>query len=47
MESFNTTIVPDASDMVEELKQARKKKLKKYAAETPMRLRSTIKEEIA
>lgn len=45
MESFNT-IVLDLTEMVDELKQARKKKLKKYVEKTPMRCRSTMKGKI-
>lgn len=35
MESFNTTIVSNSADMVDELKQATKKKLKKSTEKTP------------
>lgn len=46
VESFNTTIFLDGIDMVNELKQARKKKLKKSVTKTPTRSRSTMKGEI-
>lgn len=36
-ESFNTTIVSDSIEMVDQRKEARKKKLKKSIGETPTR----------
>lgn len=35
MESFDTTIESDRADMVDEFKQARKRKLKKFVEKTP------------
>lgn len=40
MESFNTTILSDATNMVDELKQAKGKKLKKSVEKTTTRPRT-------
>lgn len=46
IESLNTIVVSDSAVMVEELKEARKKKLKRSFEKTPTRSRNTIKGEI-
>lgn len=46
MESFNATIVSNSTEIVDELKDARKKKLKKSVEKTPPWSRSTMKWEI-
>lgn len=43
MESLNTTIVLDSANTVDELKQARKRKLQKVAEETPPHAENIIK----
>lgn len=46
MESFNTTILSERTEMVDDLKQTKHKKLKKPSGKTFTRSRSTMKEEI-
>lgn len=43
MESFNTTNIFDVTDVVDDLKQTRKKKLKMSAKKGPPRSRGTMK----
>lgn len=45
MESFNTTNISDVTDVVDDLKQTRKKKLKMSAKKGPTRSRGTMKVE--
>lgn len=47
MESYNTNLLSDATNVVEELKTARSKKLKKSFEITPTRSQNTIKGEIS
>lgn len=46
MDSFNTYVLLDPTDMVDELKIARNKKLKESSEETPTRSKNTVKGEI-